>query len=151
MRYSRYNYLRNSEKYGALLFNTRTKFFISLSSELFSKITELSILKDFEVDTLDLSPEILVQLINGKVFVGQNEDDDYYELKKFLRYKQAFAQIILASYWYPLSLVILDVLIVMKTICLKQQLQKKCLMQYIPLLKRKDKTVLICVGMEASL
>ena len=77
MRYSRYNYLRNSEKYGALLFNTRTKFFISLSSELFSKITELSILKDFEVDTLDLSPEILVQLINGKVFVGQNEDDDY--------------------------------------------------------------------------
>ena len=92
MRYSRYNYLRNSEKYGALLFNTRTKFFISLSSELFSKITELSILKDFEVDTLDLSPEILVQLINGKVFVGQNEDDDYYELKKFLRYKQAFAQ-----------------------------------------------------------
>lgn len=92
MKFSRYNYLRYSEKYGALLFNTRTKFFISLSSQLFSKIAELSKVGEFDVNSLDLSPEILVQLIKGKVFVEQNEDDDFYELKKFLRYKQAFAE-----------------------------------------------------------
>ncbi len=92
MKYSRYNYLKCSEKYGALLFNTRTRFLISLNSQLFSRITELSKLSDFKLDTLGLSPEISDQLIKGKVFVGHNEDDDFYELKKFLRYKQAFSQ-----------------------------------------------------------
>lgn len=92
MKFSRYNYLRNSKKFGALLFNTRTKFFISLSSELYSKIKELSELSSFDIESLNIDSSILGQFINGKVFVEQNEDDDYYDLKKFLRYKQAFAQ-----------------------------------------------------------
>lgn len=91
MKFSRYNYLKYSEKYGALLFNTRTRFFISLSRQLFAKLEELSKLNYFEVNTLGINQDIIEKLIKGKVFVQQNEDVDFYELKKFLRYKQAFA------------------------------------------------------------
>ena len=91
MKFSRYNYLKYSERFGYLLFNTRTKYFLSLSQELFHKLDKLSKLKNIEKGISDLAPEIWSQLVNGKVIVGNNEDDDFYELKKYLRYKQAFS------------------------------------------------------------
>lgn len=92
MKFSRYNYLRESEKYGTLLYNTRTNFLISLNSQAASKLESLSKLDDFSPDTTGFDSEVLGRLIRGKVLVEQNEDDDFYELKKFLRYKQAFTQ-----------------------------------------------------------
>ena len=91
MRFSRYNYLKYSERFGYLLFNTRTKYFLSLSQELFQRLDKLCQLENIEVETSDITPDIWSQLVNGKVIVGNNEDDDFYELKKYLRYKQAFS------------------------------------------------------------
>lgn len=92
MKFSRYNYLRESKKYGILLYNTRTNFLISLNTQIASKLEALSDLDDFQIETTGFDSEILQQLVKGKVFVEKNEDDDFYELKKFLRYRQAFSQ-----------------------------------------------------------
>lgn len=94
MRFSKYNYLALSKQYGGLLYNTRTKFFISLTRGLFDQLTELSLHKDnnITIESLGLTDDLTNTLIKGKVFVGENEDDDFFYLKKFLRYNQAFTK-----------------------------------------------------------
>lgn len=92
MIFSRYNYLKSSKKIGSFLFNTRTKFFVSLSECVYSKLIDVSDGHEFDVESLNLSQNIVEQFVKGKVFVETCEDDDFYELKKFLRYKQAFSQ-----------------------------------------------------------
>lgn len=91
MKFSRYNYLAFSPKYGNLLFNTRTKFFTILNDEVFHALKDISTLNDFENNAIALSDEIITQLLQAKVLVHHNEDDDYYEIKKFLRYRQTFS------------------------------------------------------------
>ena len=92
MVFSRYNYLKSSGKFGAFLFNTRTKFFVSLDEHVYTILESLSSGIDFNTESLNLSSDIIELFIRSKVFVEVTEDDDFYELKKFLRYKQAFSQ-----------------------------------------------------------
>lgn len=94
MKFSKYNYLALSKQYGGLLYNTRTKFFISLTRDLFDQLTKLSLHKDnnITIESLNLTDDLTNALIRGKVFVGENEDDDFFNLKKFLRYNQAFTK-----------------------------------------------------------
>lgn len=86
-RYSILYYSENSYK----LFNTRTNFCAIISKELYNT---LSLLKecDFNLESLNIPHNTLMHLIKGKVIVNPHEDEDYYNLKKYLRYNQAFSR-----------------------------------------------------------
>ena len=86
-RYSILYYSENSYK----LFNTRTNFCAIISKELYNT---LSLLKEcvFNLESLNIPHNTLMHLIKGKVIVNPHEDEDYYNLKKYLRYNQAFSR-----------------------------------------------------------
>lgn len=90
MIFSRYNILYYSNG-SYKLFNARTNFCAILSRDLYKA---LSVLKgnDFKLEALNIPHETLQNLIEGKVIVNSHEDDDYYNLKKYLRYERAFSR-----------------------------------------------------------
>lgn len=93
MIYSRYNILAHSEKYGYLLLNTRTMFFSAVGADVANKLQAMVNERHGEYPCLDVSENILETLQSAKVLVtNTNEDDDYFNVKKFLRYKKAFSQ-----------------------------------------------------------
>lgn len=91
MIFSLYNKLSFSEKYGFLIFNTRTKFFAKISEELFVKLDSIVPGVDIELSNLNFPKQTLEKLLSAKVFVEKNEDEDFYNLKKYLRYNKAFS------------------------------------------------------------
>lgn len=93
MIYSRYNILIHSEKYGYLLLNTRTMFFSSLDEKIANELLAMANKAHGESSDLNVSEDILETLQTAKVLVADtNEDEDYFNVKKFVRYKKAFSQ-----------------------------------------------------------
>jgi uncharacterized protein len=91
MKFSRYNFLYSSKEYGKLLFNTRTKYFASLDAALFNLLKNLSSEEIRDIKALNIPDDILKQFIEAKVLIKSTEDEDFFYLKKYLRYKQTFS------------------------------------------------------------
>ena len=81
----------HSEKYGYLILNTRTMFFSTLSKKIAQKL-QLFEKNNRLMSPADLSTDIFDALEQAKVLVKDNDDEDYFYTKKFLRYKKAFSQ-----------------------------------------------------------
>ena len=69
MIFSLYNKLSFSEKYGFLIFNTRTKFFAKISEELFVKLDSIVPGVDIELSNLNFPKQKLEKLLSAIVIV----------------------------------------------------------------------------------
>ena len=82
-----------SEQYGYLLLNTRTMFFSAVGADIANKLQTMANNGHRECSDLDVSEDVLKTLRTAKVLVADtNEDEDYFNVKKFVRYKKAFSQ-----------------------------------------------------------
>lgn len=80
MKYSKYNILFQSKKYGYLLYNSESNCFAELEQNLYDKLLKIK-QKQLDVDTLDVL--LLDELKNAKILV---EDDNIFNRQKKLMY-----------------------------------------------------------------
>lgn len=81
MYWSRFNFLYESDKYGFLLYNTRTNALLSLTEKLYLSLREISQGGAFN----KLSNEVVNSLKKAKVIVGLLDDDNFVVQKKFVK------------------------------------------------------------------
>ena len=84
MYWSRFNFLYESDKYGFLLYNTRTNALLSLTEKLYLSLREISQGGAFN----KLSNEVVNSLKKAKVIVGLLDDDNFVVQKKYTKYKR---------------------------------------------------------------
>ena len=80
MKYSKYNILFHSKKYGFLLYNSESNSFAELEQDLYDKLLKIKH-KELDIDTLDVL--LLDELKNAKIFI---EDDNVFNGQKKLMY-----------------------------------------------------------------
>lgn len=85
MKYSIYNYIFRSEKYGFLLYNSETNAFLKLSESMYNSLKGI---KDGQVAIESLDKEVISAFSNAKIFVS--DDDNFILKKKFRRYMNSF-------------------------------------------------------------
>lgn len=90
MKWSRYNYLYQSPKYGYFLYNSRTNSFMNLEYEIYEILSKYSKLQGEDLDITIFNEEDVETLINAKVLVNNFDDDNYISQKKFLKYNANF-------------------------------------------------------------
>jgi hypothetical protein len=78
MKFSQYNYLFKSDKFGFLLYNSETNSFAELQEELYETLQKI---QSGQLTADTLPADILSQLEKAKVFT--NNDDSFYLQKKF--------------------------------------------------------------------
>lgn len=83
--WSRYNYILNSDKIGGFIYNARTNSFTKINDSILQIISKenknLQLLKD----------NVKEKFKELKIIVEENEDEDYFYNKKFLKYLDAFS------------------------------------------------------------
>ncbi len=80
MKYSKYNILFNSQKYGFLLYNSESNSFAELDQDLYDKLLKIKN-KELSVDALDVL--LLGELKNAKILV---EDESIFNAQRKLMY-----------------------------------------------------------------
>jgi len=90
MRFSRYNYLSNSNKDIKLIYNTRTSFFSEIDNHTYNEFLRIKALLHFNIEDLNFDSNLTNSLLKFKIIVNNYEDDDFFDLKKYLRYNSAF-------------------------------------------------------------
>lgn len=88
MYWSRFNFLYESDKYGFLLYNTRTNALLSLTEKLYLSLREISQGGAFN----KLSNEVVNSLKKAKVIVGLLDDDNFVVQKKYTKYNRDFSK-----------------------------------------------------------
>jgi uncharacterized protein len=88
MIFSKYNYLFDSKKYGYFIYNSRTNSFLKLDKSLYKTLLEH---QKSNANNIVLEPETLDILNKSKVFVSQNEDNNFYTQRKFIKYQKCFS------------------------------------------------------------
>lgn len=79
MKYSRYNYLFKSEKFGYLLYNSVTNSFASVNKALYGLLNEIK--RDIQKVT-ELDEQTIQYLKTAKILVNQFDDEDYIYQKR---------------------------------------------------------------------
>ncbi len=79
----------DSAKYGYFIYNSRTNSFLKISERLFHNLKECKNNPNL-IKTID--KKILKALQNSHVFVSNNEDDNFYIQRKFLKYHKCFSK-----------------------------------------------------------
>lgn len=92
MIFSRYNFITSIEKGIYVLYNTRTSYFAEIGEIVFNELNKIKQMDPFSLDEINLPNNIKEEYVKAKVFVPNNEDNHFFSLKKYLRYKQAFAR-----------------------------------------------------------
>jgi len=85
MKFSQYNYLFKSDKFGFLLYNSETNSFAELQEELYETLQKI---QSGQLTADTLPADILSQLEKAKVFT--NNDDSFYLQKKFYFYRRVY-------------------------------------------------------------
>lgn len=91
MVFSRYNILYCSNG-SYKLYNSRTNFYANISKELFDTLSMIKVTENFSLESLNIPQDLLKKLLDSKVIVNPYDDDDFYNLKKKLRYNHAFSK-----------------------------------------------------------
>ena len=85
MKFSKYNHIFHSAKYGFLLYNSETNSFAELDEKLYLQFSEI---ESGNIDITEIDSTLINELIKAKVLVA-NEKSFYYE-KKFRYYLNNF-------------------------------------------------------------
>lgn len=85
-KWSRYNYVFESPKYGNFIYNARTNSFIKINDTLYH------IIKEKDIDINKLSALVKKTFLKHKILVEEGQDDTYFYNKKFLFYSRTFSQ-----------------------------------------------------------
>ena len=88
MKWSKYNYMYRSEKYGCFLYNSQTNAFLKLDDETYKFLHDSK--DDIEICREKLSEEEFSVLSSAKIFVTEAEEHNIALQKKFLKYKNSF-------------------------------------------------------------
>lgn len=89
MKYSRYNHLLSSSRYGDFLYNAVTNSFVRIAAELRTQIESVS---TWDEETLRSFPDDFQEVLLGhKVIVPDEFDDEYYLKKKYAKFSSAFS------------------------------------------------------------
>ncbi len=100
MVFSRYNILYCSNG-SYKLYNSRTNFYANISKELFDTLSMIKVTENFSLESLNIPQDLLKKLLDSKVIVNPYDDDDFYNLKKYLRYNHAFSKLSLGLIIVP--------------------------------------------------
>lgn len=88
MKYSQFNYLFDSKKYGYFIYNSANNSFHKISKDLFVYLENI---KNNNTLIEGMDGDIKQKLIDLKVIVADNDDQDLITRKKFLTYSQFFS------------------------------------------------------------
>lgn len=80
MKWSKYNHLFESKKYGYLLYNGETNSFAKVERDMFHLLKLISI---GESSIVDLDKDTLASLLSAKVFIDEKSENDFFYEKKF--------------------------------------------------------------------
>lgn len=100
MVFSRYNILYCSNG-SYKLYNSRSNFYANISKELFDTLSKIKVTENFSLESLNIPQDLLKKLLDSKVIVNPYDDDDFYNLKKYLRYNHAFSKLSLGLIIVP--------------------------------------------------
>ncbi len=94
MKWSKFNYLFESKKYGFFIYNSRTNAFLKISKELYSYFLNN---EDKYINDTDIClKEAIIDLKEAKILVGDEEDENYILQLKTLKYANSFSRSSLA-------------------------------------------------------
>ena len=88
MRWSKFNYIFFSKKYGYFVYNSTTNAFFELNEELYDILKKI---KQNADNIILLKDDIKKVLIKAKVLVGEKYDENYILKQKVLTYSSAFS------------------------------------------------------------
>lgn len=88
-KWSKYNYMFKSDKYGYLLYNSLTNSFAELSKPVFRKLEKLK----KKPDGIDFSdnPGLFLQLSQAKILIDKKEEGDMLDIVKMKRLSKSYA------------------------------------------------------------
>lgn len=87
MKWSKYNYMLNSEKYGVFIYNSSSNSFLKINTIIFEKIQTID---DWTTGLSLFDNEFQEVLLKHKIIVSDNYDRDYFDFAKYLTYNSQF-------------------------------------------------------------
>lgn len=87
MKWSQYNHIMRSAKYGTFIFNSVTNSFLRISEDLLAKIETV---QNWEDELKDFGNDFVKILLEHKIVVTDGFDNDVFNQKKYLKYLSSF-------------------------------------------------------------
>jgi hypothetical protein len=87
MKWSKYNVLISSDKYGFFLYNLRNGFLLKLSKDFYQL---LKLIEENEIDINKLEPNEVDYLTKNKVIVNEVDDKNFITQQRYIRYLKSF-------------------------------------------------------------
>lgn len=88
MKWSMYNHISHSDKYGIFIYNSVTNSFIRVDDDLMRKIEDV---KDWSLELKNFDPNFSKILLDHKIVVDDKFDKEVFYKKKYLKYLSSIA------------------------------------------------------------